>query len=85
MAELLLPGDAAGHALERSEQRLAAGDGVVNALTGNALLLGDLCQREILIVIEVKIGLLLFGQQRAVGVEEQGHGKGFLFHDTAPP
>ena len=36
MAELLLPGDAAGHALERSEQRLAAGDGVVNALTGNA-------------------------------------------------
>lgn len=83
-AELLRSCHTAGRLLHIGEDDLGACDGVVDALTGNALLLRDLAERKILIVVKIKVGFLLFRQQAAVIIEEQRHFERFLFHFRHP-
>ena len=79
-AEPAITGNTASGGFHITQERFGAGDRVMHALPGNAFLLGDLAEGEILIIIEIKIGFLLFRQKAAVVIQQQGHGERFLLH-----
>ena len=66
--------------LQLGEDGLGADDHIPDALAGDAVVLRDLGQGEILIVVEVVELLLAVGEHVAVEIIEQGHAVCLVFH-----
>ena len=64
-----LPGDTAGFCLHVAQRGLSPHQRIVDTLPGNTNLLGNLCQRKVLVVLEIKAGALLLGQKVAIVIE----------------
>ena len=60
-------------------------DYITHALTGNAVVLSDFCEGEILVVIEVVKLFLTLSEQITVKIEQQSHAVSLIFHHYAPP
>ena len=60
--------DIAERLLEVAQRILRACDGIMHALTTDALFLCNLGQREVLMIVQLKAGCLLIGQKRAIGI-----------------
>ena len=63
---------------------LGADDHISHALTGYAAVLGDLRQRQILIVVEIEQLALPLREDVAVKIEQHGHAVGLVFHGNLP-
>ena len=74
------PANQAGLVLNFGEVGLRPDDDITDALAGDAVIFGDLGQREVLVVIEVVEFLLPVCEQIAVKVEEQGHTVSLILH-----
>ena len=61
-----------------------ADDHISHALTGYAAVLGDLRQRQILIVVEIEQLALPLREDVAVKIEQHGHAVGLVFHGNLP-
>ena len=65
--------------LQLGEDGLGPDDDVPDPLTGDAVVLRNLSQREVLVVVEVVELLLPVGEHIAVKVVKQGHAIGLIF------
>ena len=72
--------DKAGLILDLGHVRLGADDDVAHALAGDAVVLGDLGERQVLVVVKLVKFLLPLGEEFAVEVKEHRHAKGLIFH-----
>ena len=70
----------AGLVLQLVHGGLGADDHVPHTLPGDAAVLGDLRQRQILVVVEVKQLALPVGEDVTVKIEQHGHAVGLVFH-----
>ena len=59
---------------------LRAHDDVAHALAGDAVVLGDLGEGQVLVVVKLVKFLLPLGEEFAVEVKEHRHAKGLIFH-----
>ena len=84
LGELLLhfvkAADDAGLVLQLVHGGLGADDHVPHALPGDAAVFGNLRQRQVLVVVEVKQLALPFGEDVTVKIEQHGHAVGLVFH-----
>ena len=76
----LLPLDEPRFVFDLGHVVLRAHDHIAHALTGDAVVLGDLGQRQVLVIVEIVEFLLAVGEKLSIKVEEHRHAKGLVFH-----
>ena len=70
-----------GFVLQVGHDGLGPDDHVPDSLAGDAVILRDLGQRQILVIVQVKKFLLPRGEDLAVKIEQHRHAIGLVFHD----
>ena len=71
----------AGFVLQVGHDGLGPDDHVPDALAGDAVILRDLGQGQILVIVQVEEFLLPRGQDLAVKIEQHRHAIGLVLHD----
>ena len=79
------PLDEAGLVLQVGEDGLRPDDHVPDPLAGDAVVLGDLGQRQVLIIVEVVELLLPGGEDVPIKIIQKGHPVCLAFHVLRPP
>ena len=84
LLELLVHGveplDQAGLVLQLGEDGLGPDDNIPDSLAGDAIVLSDLAQGQVLVVIEVIKFLLAVSEHIAIKIIEHGHAISLTFH-----
>ena len=78
------PFDNTGFVLYLLHGGLGSNNDIPHALTGDTGIFRNLCQGQILIVIEIKELLLPWGQKLSIEIEEHRHAVGLIFHGSPP-